>query len=111
MAKKDKKKSPILYWREVMGGKYLTGDWLRRNVWYILLLVVMILVYVSNRYKCQQVVLDNRKVSDSLFDYRCKALTARSMYIEMIQRKNVEAHLADTTIHTPNSPFYEVTAQ
>lgn len=111
MSKKDKKKGPIKYWKEVMGGKYLTGDWLRRNVWYILLLVGMCLIYVSNRYKCQQVIVDNRKVSDSLFDYRCKAYTARTIYTEMIQRRNVEKNLTDTTLHTATTPIYVVDNQ
>lgn len=108
MSKKDKKKGPIKYWKEVMGGKYLTGNWLRRNVWFILLLVCMSLVYVSNRYKCQQIVLANRRMSDSLFDYRCKALTVRAKYTEMIQRRNVVRHLEDTTLHKPTTPIYEV---
>lgn len=108
MPKKDKKKSPVKYWQEVMGGKYLTGEWMRRNVWYILLLVAMSLLYVNNRYRCEQVVLDNRRVSDSLFDYRCKALTVRTIYTEMTQRRNVEHNLQDTTLHTPTTPIYEV---
>ena len=34
----------------ILGGDILGGRWFRRQFWYIVMVVAMIIVYVSNRY-------------------------------------------------------------
>lgn len=107
MSKKQKKtKSPVTYWRDVMGGKYLTGPWVRRNIPFALMLLVFVLIYISNRYQCQQEMLESKKLSDTLVDRRYKALTARSQVQEMTLRSHVEEYLVDSTIHVSTTPPY-----
>ncbi len=108
MAKKNEKKTPIAYWRDVMGGKYLTGAWIRHNIKYILLLIVMVLLYISNRYNCQQALIEGKQLSDTLMDRRYKALTARSQLLELTLRSNVEENLQDSTLHVPQKPIFVV---
>lgn len=108
MATKNKEKTPVEYWREVMGGKYLTGAWLQRNLKYVLMLIVMVLIYISNRYYCQQAMLEGKQLTDTLMDRRYKALTVRSQLLEQTLRSNVEENLADSTIRVAVVPSFVV---
>lgn len=106
--KKEKQRSPLAYWRDVMGGKYLTGNAMRRNIKYLLLIIVLAIIYVSNRYKCQQAMLEGKQLTDTLMDRRYKALTAQSQLKKATLRSRVEKNLSDSTIKTPNEPMIVV---
>ena len=100
--------TPLKYWLGMMGGNYLTGAWLRRNIGFILLLIVMVILYISNRYNCQQAMLEEKQLNDTLLDRRYKALTARSQLQEYTLRSNVEENLADSTLHTAREAVYTI---
>lgn len=112
MSTKNKQKDSIspmaFYWRELLGGKYLTSGWLRRNIPYMILLFGMTLFYISNRYMCQQALIKNRQLSDTLLDRRYKALTVRSQLQEITLRSNVEEHLTDSTLKTSADPAFYI---
>lgn len=40
--------------RKILGGDILSADIIRKQIWLILIIVLFIVVYISNRYKCQQ---------------------------------------------------------
>lgn len=40
--------------RSILGGDILAARWFRRQILYILFLSLLAIVYVSNRYACQQ---------------------------------------------------------
>lgn len=105
MAKNTKQKSPVEYWREVMGGKYLIGDWLKHNIKFILFIIVLVLIYISNRYNCQQAMLEGKQLSDTLLDRKYKALTAHSQLLEKTLRSHIEENLTDSTIQAPTEIF------
>lgn len=91
--------------RSIIGGDVLAG-WLRRNKWFILLLVIYTLIYVSNRYTIQQEMIESNHLSDTLLDRRYKALTQSSTLLERSLRSNIEENLQDTAIVTSvESPF------
>ncbi|MCQ2292714.1 MAG: hypothetical protein MJZ54_01575 [Bacteroidaceae bacterium] len=106
--KKEKHRSPLAYWREVMGGKYLTGETMRRNIKYLLLIILLAIIYVSNRYQCQQAMIQGKQLTDTLMDRRYKALTAQSQLKKATLRSHVEKNLPDSTIKTPNDPMFVV---
>lgn len=111
MSKKKKKgkfSSPFQFWREVMGGKYLIGEPMRRNIKYLLLIIVLAIIYISNRYQCQEAMLEGKQLNDTLMDRSYKALTAMSQLKEATRRSIVEESLADTTLMTPKEPLFIV---
>lgn len=110
MAQKEKK-SPIKYWRDVMGGKYLIGDRVKRNIKYVVFILFLTIVYISSRYYCQQAIIDGQHLSDTLADRRYKALTASSQLRERTLRSKVERQLADSTIHTSTDNPYIISKQ
>lgn len=105
-APKTRSASPLKYWREVMGGKYLIGNGIRRNIKYLLLIILLIILYISNRYMCQQAMLEGKALSDTLTDRRYKALTAQGQLKRATLRSQVEENLTDSTIRTPEKPAF-----
>ena len=49
---------PPLSLREILFGDFLLGTFLRRQVWFILFLVVLSIFYISNRYAAQQEIIE-----------------------------------------------------
>lgn len=94
--------------RAILGGDILAGAWFRRHFWYIVLIIVICLLYVGNRYACQQQMIEGTHLADTLLDRRYKALTLSGQLKEMTRRSSVEEHLADTTLHTSTTPNYNL---
>lgn len=91
--------------RSILGGDILAGGWFRRQFWYIVMLVIMAIIYVSNRYYCQQEMITAAHLADTLADRRYKALTISSQIKEMTRRSVIEKQLPDTTLKTPTDPI------
>lgn len=92
--------------RTILGGDILGGTWFRKQFWYIVMVVIMCIIYVSNRYYCQQEMIEGTKLSDTLKDRHIKVLTAESKYKEMTRRSKVQEQLKDTTLQPPKGHIY-----
>lgn len=46
----------------ILGGDMLGGRWFRRQFWFIVMVVGMLIIYVSNRYSCQQEMIQTKNV-------------------------------------------------
>ena len=97
-------------WRSVLGGEILAGGWLRKQFGMILLITICTIVYISNRYSCQQEMITAGDLVDTLLDRKYKALTCSSELLEKTLRSNVEEGLADSTIQTSTTPHYSIKA-
>ncbi len=95
----------------ILGGDILGGHWFRKQFWYIVMVVAMLIVYVSNRYSCQQQMIQTKLLTDTLLDSRYKALTRSSELKEKMRRSNIEESLTDTTIQTSNTPPFNLTVE
>ena len=64
--------------RKILGGDILSADIIRKQIWLILIIVLFIVVYISNRYKCQQdlILIDN--LTEQLKDAKYRALSSSS---------------------------------
>lgn len=92
----------------ILGGDMLGGQWFRKQFWYIVMLTAMIIVYVSNRYYCQQEMLETKALGDTLQDRRYKALTRSSQLKEKTLRSKIEESLQDTTLQTADTPSFNL---
>ena len=79
-----------------------------KKVLIILLVVVLLVVYVSNRYACQQEYLEQTRLLDTLQDRRWQLLTISSEIKEKTRRSFVEENLHDTTLGTSTQPLYQL---
>ena len=92
----------------ILGGDILGGRWFRRQFWFIIMVVAMIIIYVSNRYACQQEMIQTKMLTDTLLDRRYKALTRSSQLKERKRRSFIEESLTDTTLQTPSTPSFNL---
>ncbi len=97
---------PNISLRTILGGDIITGKWFRKHLPFIILLSVMAIVYISNRYAYEFEMLEQKELTDTLHDRRYKALTRSSQLLEKKLRSNVEEDLADSTIQTASTPSY-----
>ena len=75
--------------RKILGGDFLTASMLRRQIGIILIIVAFVIVYISNRYSCQQNLLEIDKLNKELLDAKYKALSSSSMLTEKCRESKV----------------------
>lgn len=102
----DEEGEPGMSLRTILGGDILGGRWFRRQIGYVMLLAVLAIIYVSNRYACQREEIRRDDLADTLVDRKFKALTISSRLTEYSMRSNVEEHLSDTTLKTSTKSSY-----
>lgn len=81
--------------RKILGGDILSAAIIRRQVWLILLIVFFMITYVSNRYSCQQDIIEIDKLHQQLTDAKYKALSSESELTELSRESNVLEMLKD----------------
>ncbi len=102
----DEDTMPEFNLRSILGADFLGTRTLRNNFLYLLIVVFMLIVYVSNRYAYQRAVLRGETLAGELDDRRFKALTVSSELTEYTMRSRVEANLPDTTLRTAERPAF-----
>lgn len=75
--------------RKILGGDILNAAIIRRQVWLILLIVFFMVIYVSNRYSCQQDIIEIDKLHQQLTEAKYKALSSQSELTEVSRESNV----------------------
>ena len=82
---------------------------MRRQIGVIILIAFMTLIYVSNRFSCQQDLLEIAKLEKELIDAKYKALASSSELTEMCRESNVLEMLKnnkDSVLKIPTQPPY-----
>ncbi len=95
--------------RKILGGDILNAAIIRRQVWLILLIVFFMVIYVSNRYSCQQDIIEIDKLHKQLTDAKYKALSSQSELTELSRESNVLEMLKnnrDSTLKIASQPPY-----
>ena len=95
--------------RKILGGDILSTDIIRKQIWLILIVVLFIVVYISNRYKCQQdlILIDN--LTEQLKDAKYRALSSSSDLTQKTRESKVLEKLkasSDSTLHIATQPPY-----
>lgn len=94
---------------KILGGDILSTDIIRKQIWLILIVVLFIVVYISNRYKCQQdlILIDN--LTEQLKDAKYRALSSSSDLTQKTRESKVLEQLrasSDSTLHIATQPPY-----
>ena len=93
--------------KKILGGDILYTSFIRRQVWLFLLIAMFMVVYIANRYSCQQ-----DKLQDELLDAKYKALSSNSQLTEKSRQSNILDMLKnnkDSTLKLPTQPPYIIT--
>ena len=88
----------------------IDGQWFRRQIWVILIIVLGIIVYITNRYQAQSEIILEENLRDSLKDMKFRSLTrsseltlkCRQSKLEEQLKANGDSNLAPST----EAPFY-----
>ena len=96
----------------VLGGDILTAAILRRQIWLIVLITFFVFLYIANRYRYQQQMIEYDKLKKELQDAKYKALSSSSELTEKSRESNVLEMLKsynDSTIKIASEPPYIIT--
>ena len=97
--------------RKILGGDILTTQAVRRQVWLLLLITLFVIIYISNRYSCQQDLIMIDKLQKELKDAKYKALSSSSQLTEKTRESKVLEILQnnkDSVLKIPNQPPYVI---
>ena len=98
--------------KKILGGDILTAQVVRKQIWVFLLIALFSLIYISNRYSCQQDLIEINKLQEQLLDAKYKALSSSSQMTEKSRESNVLEMLKnnkDSLLKAPNQPPYIIT--
>ena len=100
---------PQVSLREILGGDFLVGDFLRRQIGFIMFLVLLSTGYITNRYAAQQEIIEEENLRKELADKRNYALTQYCELTQQSRQSMLEQRLranGDTTLTIPKEPPY-----
>lgn len=87
----------------------LNGEWFRRNLFFICLVTVSLLIFVTNRYQAQQEQIEEDNLKRELAEMRYKWLTRFSELTSSTRQSQIEKQLiqnGDTELkHSKKPPF------
>ena len=92
---------------KILGGDILTGRMIKSQIWLIVIIVVFLVVYISNRYSSEQEIQQIDNLQKELVDARYKALSAASQLTERSRQSKVIEILRqmnDSVLHIPDQP-------
>ena len=97
---------------KILGGEMLNTQFLRQQIWVIVLITLFIIVYISNRYKCQQNLIKIDNLQSELENAKYRALSSSSDLTQQTRESKVLERLhndKDSTLHIPTQPPYIIT--
>ena len=98
---------PQVSLREILGGDYLIGSFLRRNILFILMLVVLGILYITNRYAAQQEIIEHEQLRNELIEKKNYALTQYAELTMCCRQSSIENRLksfGDSLLTAPKEP-------
>ncbi len=106
----DKKTSRAggMSFMDIVGGDILNHDFFRRQIPLLLLIVLYAIIYISNRYDCQQKMIEIDRLKKELTDIRYDALTRSSELTEKSRQSKIEEYFpeGEARLQTSANPPY-----
>ncbi|MEL5892176.1 FtsL-like putative cell division protein [Bacteroides sp. GD17] len=102
---KAKKRTSL---KNIIGGDILATDFFRRQTKLIVLIMVLILFYIHNRYACQQQMIEIDRLKKELIDIKYDALTRSSELMERSRQSRIEEYIStkESDLQTSTHPPY-----
>ncbi len=100
------KKGPSL--TSIIGGDILATDFFRRQAGLLFLVTVLIIIYINNRYECQQQLIEIDNLKKELTDIKYDALTRSSELMKRSRQSRIEEYFAtkESDLQTSTNPPY-----
>ena len=95
--------------RTILGGDILNTQAIRKQIWLFLIITVFAILYISNRYSCQQQQIKIDNLNTTLSKSRYKTLSLSSELTERCRESHVQQMLRannDSIIQPADQPPY-----
>ncbi|EGJ70478.1 hypothetical protein Bcop_0259 [Bacteroides coprosuis DSM 18011] len=92
----------------ILRGDILVQEIILKNIPFIVLLVVIAIFYVSNRYQYQQLLIEKNKLEVTLKDSKFRALTRTADLMDKSRQSKIEEHITrkGSELEIPTNPPY-----
>lgn len=107
-AKKPKDSSQKMSLKNILGGDILANDFFKRQTKLLVLIMFFTIVYISNRYTCQQEMIEIDQLKKELTDIKYDALTRSSELMEKSRQSRIEEYIStqESELQTSTNPPY-----
>ena len=110
-SKKNKRKdssSKHMSIRSILGGDILANDFFKRQTRLLILIMVLTIIYINNRYESQQEMIEIDRLKKELTDIKYDALTRSSELMEKSRQSRIEEYISqeESTLETATSRPY-----
>ena len=89
VSEEDSKPTAQLRLKMILGGDILNAQFVRRQLWLIVIVVVFVIIYVASRYQCQQDMIKIANMELELKDAKYRALSISSKLTERSRESHV----------------------
>lgn len=94
--------------RSILGGDILANDFFKRQTGLLVLIMVLTVFYIDNRYNSQQELIEIDKLKKDLIDIKYDALTRSSELMEKSRQSRIEEYISTEDSHlqtATNRPY------
>ena len=97
-----------LFVKNILGGEILTHKFFRRQFRLLIELVICTIIYISNRYACQQQLIEIDRLKKELTNMKYNALTRSSELTERSRQSKIEEYVSreKSDLQTSTNPPY-----
>lgn len=94
--------------RSILGGDILANDFFKRQTRLLVLIMILTVWYIDNRYKSQQELIEIDRLKKELTDIKYDALTRSSELMEQSRQSRIEEYISNEGSHletATNRPY------
>lgn len=94
--------------RSILGGDILANDFFKRQTRLLILIMILTVLYIDNRYSSQQELIEIDKLKKDLIDIKYDALTRSSELMEKSRQSRIEEYISTEESHlqtATNRPY------
>ena len=95
--------------KDLIWGEFLVSKFIREQMMLLVIICAFIVVYISNRFQCQQNTIKISRLTEQLKDAKYRALASSSELTEMTRKSRVLLKLRennDSTLQMSKQPPY-----
>jgi hypothetical protein len=94
--------------RSILGGDILANDFFKRQTSLLILIMILTILYIDNRYTSQQELIEIDRLKKELTDIKYDALTRSSELMEKSRQSRIEEYISTQESHletATNRPY------
>ncbi len=105
----EEKVQEITHWKDIMRAMSIDGQWFKRQIGVIFMIVAGIILYITFRYQAQQEMIEEDNLRKELLDWKYRCMTRNSELTLRTRQSQLEEKLranGDSTLKPSNiAPF------